>query len=177
MDNTNKQIVKVELLSLFKDIIEYQNRGRDHIKVLLNALESNAGFNETKKQWADYHNGGINAFKQGDLNNAIKLFDLAIEKYPSAESYYNRGFTYSQLGDFKNEISSYTASILLDENHINANRNRGLCILDLLTNNNLMNDVDCKGFLNLARQDLINTIKLGGEDVRKYLQQSYSYEE
>jgi len=174
MNRISKQIIKEQLLSLFKEIMEYQNRGNSHIKVLISAIECNVGFNETKKQWADYHNGGINAFKQGDLKNAIKLFDLAIKKYPSAESYYNRGFVYSQIGDFKNEISSYTASILLDENHINANRNRGLCILGLLTNNNLMNDVDCNELLNLARQDLRNTIKLGGEDAREYLQQSYS---
>lgn len=175
MNYTDKQMVKKQLLSLYKDIIEYQERGNTHIKVLINAIECNDRFSETKNEWADYHNGGINAFKQGDLKNAIKLFDLAIKKYPSAESYYNKGFVYSQLGDFKNEISSYTASILLDKNHINSNRNRGLSILDLLVKNNLINDVECNGLLNLARQDLIHTIQLGGEDARKYLKQSYTY--
>lgn len=166
--------VKEQLLSIYNDIIEYQEKGRTHISLLFNAIGNNTGINKAKKQWADYHNEGIIAFKQGNLNNAIKLFNLAIKKYPSAESYYNRGFTYSKLGDFKNEISSYTASILIDENHINANRNRGLCILDLLENNKLMKDVDCEGLLNLARQDLKKTIILGGVDVRRYLEQSYN---
>jgi tetratricopeptide (TPR) repeat protein len=74
---------------------------------------------------AYFHRGGMYRF-QGNLEDAIKDYDLAIDIDPkNAKTYNERGLVWLDRGDLDKAISDYNTAIRLDVNETKALLNRG----------------------------------------------------
>lgn len=63
----------------------------------------------------------IQAYKQWSYQQALKLFDRILQKYPWAkEVYYNRWLVYFSLEQYQQALSSFDEALMIDETYIDA---------------------------------------------------------
>jgi tetratricopeptide (TPR) repeat protein len=74
---------------------------------------------------------GVAAFKQGDLDQAIRYFNQAIQMNSNyVGAYYFRGLSYMGKTQLDNSISDLSHALLLNTNYADAYYFRGMCYLD-----------------------------------------------
>jgi tetratricopeptide (TPR) repeat protein len=90
------------------------------------ALENyNQAIRLDSKQWHAYNNRAIAKFHLNDLQGAIADYDQALKLKERPAFYYNRGNTYSRLGNSQRAIADYDRALQLNPKYANAYRNRG----------------------------------------------------
>ncbi len=90
----------------------------------------------------DYNVLGNEAYKKGDLFNALPSYDKAIETDPHyAEAYNNRGLVYVKQGDFDQAIADFSKAIALNPDDAEAYYNRGHLYAD--HGDLTLADIDC----------------------------------
>lgn len=78
-----------------------------------------------------FYNDGIVQSNIGNTQEAVRLYNKAIESYPiedtqmKSETYYNRGLNKRYLEDYKGAIADYTQAIKLKPDYYKAYNNRG----------------------------------------------------
>ena len=77
-------------------------------------------------------------FERGNLNQALKLYQEAIDDWtfaidgdPSASAHYNRGNALDDLGRHEEALADYTRAIELNPQHVGAHNNRGVALGNL----------------------------------------------
>lgn len=84
-----------------------------------------------------HYNEGLRQASMGNRADAIKSYTLAIQNYPSedsyakSEAYYNRAVNKRQLNDFVGAISDYNEAIKLRPDYFKAYNNRGFAKMQL----------------------------------------------
>lgn len=68
-----------------------------------------------------------NAFKARNYAEAARLYETALKKEKSAETYYNAGNAYFRLGDYPRAILNYERSLRIDPSDEDATHNLALC--------------------------------------------------
>ncbi len=82
---------------------------------------------DKKKASFDKVREGVRMVYKNDNAGARQLFDEAIELDPqNAEAWYQRGNTYTDIGDFDQALSDYNEAIRLKPTYADAYFNRGL---------------------------------------------------
>jgi len=71
------------------------------------------------------YNRGVEAYRAGDYDKAIKEFTLEMFLGIDAPTYFYRGLSYAGKGDYDNAIADYTEAIRLRPNYTDAYNNRG----------------------------------------------------
>lgn len=54
-----------------------------------------------------YHNIGLGYFRQGDMANAIKFFEMSLKEKEDAQGLYMLGLSYEQINDFRKAREFY----------------------------------------------------------------------
>lgn len=75
---------------------------------------------------------GLRLIQEGNIEEAIKYYDKAIELDPEQSSfYYNRGLARQMKKEFERALEDYSTAIRLDKEFISAYLNRGLVMYQL----------------------------------------------
>jgi Flp pilus assembly protein TadD len=91
--------------------------------------------------YADSVDKGIAAFENGNLQEAVKQFSIAIKENPKRDAaYVLRGLAYGSLGDYSKAIADFTQAIKLDPNDAGAYRMRGFIYLKFEDNAKALSD-------------------------------------
>ena len=99
----------------------------------------------------NHNDQGMMFVNQGDMNNAIAEFKMAIAQSPSAQAYSNLGATYMQVGKLNLAMDALKSGEKLNDKHIELNYN-------LTALHSLMDQTD------LALEYLSKTLGLGFEN-------------
>jgi tetratricopeptide (TPR) repeat protein len=105
----------------------------------------------------EYFNKAYQFVDAGNLQEAIFLYNLSIEKDPQfTDAYYNRGVIYYFLKDYKNAISDFDKTIRLNPAYAMAYASRGQVYEGIKDNNQAITDYKVAA-------------KLGDNDAKNYL--------
>jgi tetratricopeptide (TPR) repeat protein len=125
--------------------------------LIISVLFSSTAISETADEWLKKADELSDGQKYTDPLKAVEYLNKALTLQPhDAETYYNRGVAYDNLGQYKQAIKDYDQAIRLKSDYAEAFYNRGI------VNNNI-------GQYQRAVEDFKEAIRLNPEDVEAYL--------
>lgn len=129
------------------------------------ALVSLIGCSNTEEKVIDLLNEGDALWEDGQAEQALQLFDQAIQLDPdSAHGYTGRGMSYRSLDQLDKALADLNQAIELDSNYEVAFRERGMVYYN-------------KGSYDLAINDCNQAVELNPSYARGYLCLGYIYED
>lgn len=119
---------------------------------------------ETAADWRNKANALSDGRKYTDPLKAIEYLNSAIKLEPNnAETYYNRGVAYDNLGQYKQAVKDYHQAILFKPDYAEAFYNRG-------TVNNTI------GQYQRAIEDFNEAIRFNPQDAEAYLGRGFAFD-
>lgn len=112
---------------------------------------------------------GIDLYNRGLCTEAYRIFSLAINVEADADAYHNRGTACMDIGKFEQAIGDFTAAIIFCPTYSPPYLNRALCISQVLSDNDALDDLGYIDIKKIAIQDFKKAIELGSNTAEAYL--------
>jgi len=114
-------------------------------------------------------NLGINYYNTEQFDFAYSTFTKAIDFEADADAFHNRGTTCMDLNNLIQAIHDFTAAIIFCPTYASPYLNRGLCILQLLSDNGALNNYEYEDIKMFAKFDFQKAYQLGLQEANQYI--------